>query len=337
MAERLLTASGMKAYRACPRRYEYAYVDGVRPTRDAPALVFGTVMHRGLEAYWRARQARRPRAAWLAAAVDAVRAGPLDPYEAAKAVVLMRAYAAVWDRTWARVLAVEARFRTPLLHPETGAPHAWFDAAGKLDLVVQLRDGRVALVEHKGSSADVGPGSAYRRRLSLDEQVSYYLTGARSLGYEPDVIVYDVLRKFAERPLKATPEDERTYTKPTAKELVPRLRKGQRESDETPAEFEARLFAAALGGGADRRVERVALHRLRRERAAFDLNVWRLADAMAETERLGRWFYNSDACLAYHGAPCPYLEACEGAASLDDAAKFRRLADPHPELAEDVA
>jgi hypothetical protein len=48
----LLTASRLSSARACQRLHKLRYVDGYRPAVDAEALRFGTLIHRGLEAWW---------------------------------------------------------------------------------------------------------------------------------------------------------------------------------------------------------------------------------------------------------------------------------------------
>jgi len=45
----LLTHSGESAFRACPRRYQLAYVMGLRPRHDSDALLLGSAVHAGFE------------------------------------------------------------------------------------------------------------------------------------------------------------------------------------------------------------------------------------------------------------------------------------------------
>lgn len=51
----LLTASRLTCARACQRMHKLRYLDGVRPAIEAEALRFGTLIHRGLEAWWKAQ------------------------------------------------------------------------------------------------------------------------------------------------------------------------------------------------------------------------------------------------------------------------------------------
>jgi len=132
-------------------------------------------------------------------------------YELARAEVMLRGYDARWaaDAASYDVLGVEEEFRCAVVNPATGADSRTWTLAGKLD--VRVREvggqGRVLVVEHKTTSEDCGPGSAYLKRLRMDAQVSLYYDGGTSLGHVVEGVLYDVLVKFGQRPL-AVPEVE---------------------------------------------------------------------------------------------------------------------------------
>jgi len=327
MLHRLLTNSCMGEWQQCPRKYLYRYELGFVQVYTPEALSFGTAMHACLEAYWRARKARAadPLAAGLAAMP-----GDLDAFEAAKLRVMVRRYARRWDRIRCRVLAVEAGFEVPLRDPVTGVPSVFWKRAGKIDLVLQDTGGAIVLVEHKGSSEEVGSGSDYNRRLFLDSQLPTYKEGALSLGYEISRIVYDVLRKPQQRPLLATPEADRKYTKVTKKNPVSRLHKGQRDHAETPAEYEARLESIADIDPEDL-VNLTVVHRFGHEMNAFADDVWDQAEMMRAAVQTKRYPRYSKNCFRF-GKACAYLGVCEGRESIDNPLAFTRLADVHPEL-----
>ena len=105
----------------------------------------------------------------------------------------------------------------------------------------------VWVVEHKTANADIGPGTTYWKRLVLDGQVSTYLPGTRALGHA-DVrgVLYDVIRKPTIRPLKATPVEQREYTKPRDK-ACPECKK-KKQATPAPHQVEiARLDKDVLG------------------------------------------------------------------------------------------
>lgn len=86
------------------------------------------------------------------------------------------------------------------------------------------------VVEHKTTSAEIGAGSSYWKRLKLDSQVSNYLVGARALGHQPRGVLYDVVRKVRLEPYKATPVEKREYTKPRDRACPACKKKGGAES-----------------------------------------------------------------------------------------------------------
>ena len=336
MAKLLYTASAGGAFRTCPRLYQLKTLRGVRAVRPRRARAFGTIIHAGVESYWSTRQAgdpvgaldaaRRTAASWL---LDV----PLfDPFDYAKTNVMLALYAAVWDTVPCEVLAVEAEFRAPLYRPDYGPASKTacdrFERAGKIDLIVRLADGRVMLVEHKTSSDDVGPGTDYNRRLTLDEQVSFYYGGAIALGFKPDGVIYDVLRKFQDKPHLATPREKRVIVH-DRKTKLPRLKSGQRERDETPEEFEARLLKRAMAEP-DRYVVRSELTRTVPERRAAALAVWKQTRLMLHAIDNDLFYPNSAACLQYGG--CEFADHCLEGASLDDPARYRK-GGAHEELA----
>ena len=72
----LITPSSVKKYRACPRLYKLEQIDLVRPLHRPEAMTFGTLGHRGLEAWWlAAMQWPDDAQAWLDAALEAIHSG----------------------------------------------------------------------------------------------------------------------------------------------------------------------------------------------------------------------------------------------------------------------
>ena len=196
-----------------------------------------------------------------------------------------------------------------------------------MDAIVRERStGKVLVVEHKTSSEDIGPGSEYWRRLRMDGQVSVYFTGAASLGYDVAGCLYDVLGKPGLRPATATPIEERKYTKAKAGEPS-RLYANQRELDEHPQEFRARLLEH-VAERPDRYFQRGDVVRLEAEMADAMLDVWQLATELGAADRAARYPRNPGACSQY-GRTCAFFDVCTGCASLEDTSRFRKLDDVH--------
>src|SRR5688572_7849557 len=101
MPSRVLTTSRLKAYRRCAREHHLSYDLGFRPVVEAEAVKFGSLMHRALEAWWKATANRLDAAlAALAAATES------DPFDVARARALMKGYHARWIDEPFEVLAV---------------------------------------------------------------------------------------------------------------------------------------------------------------------------------------------------------------------------------------
>lgn len=314
----ILTQSRLKAARACQRLHRLQYGLGYRPIIEADVLRFGTLFHRGLEAWWKAPEDR------LHAALEAV-AGEADPFDRIRAEELLRGYHFRWIDEPLEVLAVEAEFNTELRNPLTGRPSQTWRLGGKVDAVVRhLPTARTLIVEHKTSAENIEPGSEYWRRLRMDGQVSIYYEGARSLGFDVSGCLYDVIGKPTIRPLKATPPEARKFKKDGT------LYANQRLEDEAPEDFRARLVEDIAANPASyfQRGEVVRLEEEMRE-AMFD--VWQLGQQIRESELADRAPRNPDACARY-GRTCDFFDVCTGQASIDDPALFIRSTVINPEL-----
>lgn len=323
----ILTASRMRSFRDCARKHQLAYVEGWRPVVQAEALRFGSLLHRGLEEYWKAVRDGGS----FSEAFEAVQRNAADPYEGARATEMLVAYYNTWAESDVRdyeVLAVEQRFDAPLLNPETMAPSRTWRLSGKVDAIVRRReDGRVLVVEHKTTSDNVAADDAdYWTKLHMDPQISMYMLGAEALGYEVDEVLYDVLGKPTQRPLKATAPESRKYTKDG------KLYAAQRDRDETPSEHQARV-AAAIAENPGRFTARRLIPRMESQVRDFMADAWAQAATMRESARLGRAPRNPDACDSF--GRCPYWILCASGGRPEDYSDFHRVTNKHPELEEE--
>jgi hypothetical protein len=62
----VLSASRLRSARSCQRLHRFQYLDGIRPAVEGDALRFGSLIHHGLEAWWRAPDGERLEAALAA-------------------------------------------------------------------------------------------------------------------------------------------------------------------------------------------------------------------------------------------------------------------------------
>jgi hypothetical protein len=362
----LLTESRAQLARRCLREERLRYVDGIVPVGIEEVLRFGTLWHHGQEAWWDDYTCIDK----LEGALKAMRrlaSSETDPYELVRAEAMMEGYHARWDGEPYEVLGVELEFRAPLINPETGARSRTFDRAGKVDVLVRDATGTKLLFEHKSAGEDIGPGSAFWSRLRMGGQAAGYIRGVEALGHQVEGVVYDVARKPDLRPYKATPVEERKYTKPKYRQCVECKRKGgpppphvdaengpecmsdptggakrvictdaggqlyagQRDADETVDEYRDRV-RAAIAEDPERYYQRGLVVRLEAQLAEADAERWMLGQTLREAHRLGLAPRNTDACQRY-GRTCAYFAICAGEASADDE-RFTRLTWPHPEL-----
>jgi hypothetical protein len=328
----LLTSSRMRAFRDCARLHRLKYVEGWRPVRESEALRFGTLFHRGLEAWWTTIQAlaagdsteERP----LASALRDVAGRAADLYEQAKVEELLRGYDAAWrDEAAAyEVLGVEVPFEARLLNPETWRPSSSWRLAGKVDLILRRRsDGRVLVCEHKTTTDAIeDPAASYWARLQMDHQISAYVIGAEALGREVAEILYDVAERPGLQPLLATPVENRKYRKDGG------LYAGQREIDESPEEYRTRI-RAAIEAAPGRYFQRRVIPRTESQLRDFLADAWQQAAAMRLSERLGHAPRNPDACHRF--GTCAFWQACStGLAPGDFPTEYERHEDVNPEL-----
>lgn len=329
---KVITNSELKCFRRCQREHHYAYELGVRAIEDVESLRFGDAIHAGLESWWLGQGIER--------AVELATAKAIDEYEAAKLRVLLCGYDARWSGEQHAVVAVEREFRAPLVNPTTGAASRTYELGGKIDVLLETR-----FVEHKTTSEEIGLGSTYWRRLTLDPQVSTYYAGAKALGHEVWGCLYDVIRKPALRPSQVALTDEQgvkiVLDLSGARVRTKDGKKWRETGDqtqgyvlqvrpETAEEFEARL-TEEVAAHPDRYFQRGEVVRLEADEREAQLDAWQLSRAMREAEIAGRHPRNPDACQRY-GRICSYFDVCCGTASLDDPARFHRVDNVHQEL-----
>lgn len=313
--KQLLTHSRLSCFRTCPQKHYLRYEVGLRPEEESTALRVGRAFHRALEAEYKGEDID-------AAMTECV----ADPYDMALVAAMFSAYHERWKDTTLEVIQAEETFNIPLTNPQTGAPTTVWQLAGKTDRIVKLADGRLALMEHKTTSRDFTPGADYWVALHLDQQLSIYVIAARELGFDVQTILYDVMRRPMLRPLKATPEADRKYTKKDGK-----LYANQREADELPDEFAARV-AADIAERPDYYFARIEIPRLQQDLDECAWEVWQQQLAIREAQRSGRWYKNPNSCFGNFGV-CEYLSICQGNTLNGEIPPgFKVTEDIHPEL-----
>lgn len=197
MANELLTASRMESLLSCQRRHYWSYEVGLKAITDARALVFGKAWHAAMEARWQGM-----------AFEDALQAATKDIADLDEiALATLSGMLAGYYRKYAtceivKVLHPEIEFRIPIEGSRT------FDSAGKIDGLAVLIDERQGLFEHKTTSDSLDADSDYWARLRFNMQIYQYVQAARSLGWNIEIVIYDVARKPTIAPKQVPTLDE---------------------------------------------------------------------------------------------------------------------------------
>lgn len=308
-----LTNSRMSCARTCKRKHQLRYELGLFPAVESLPLRIGSAFHLALELNDLGEDA-----------AAAIRASNLDAFEQELVLRMFMGHLWRWQGDGYEVVAPEQQFDLPLVNPDTGAPTPCWRLAGKMDRIVRLADGRLALQEYKTTTDDLSPGSDYWIRLRMDQQVSLYVLAARTLGFDVQTIIYDVTRRPMLRPYKATPEADRKFTKDG------RLYANQRANDETPEEYGERVNED-IAARPEHYFARVEIPRLAAELDDFRRELWQQQLEIRSAQRAQSWYRNTSACVSPY--ECEYLSICSRRdLDTNTPAGFVRSTNVHPEL-----
>lgn len=277
-----LHASELACYQRCPREHQHAYVARRVPLLRPEALTRGTSVHRWLNQWW---------------STDGyVHAANMPEDPIARACCL--GYAAYYERPHLEHVKVEAPWQVRLgsvecagtvdaigFEPYAGDPvRGFYPGTGGVAL-----SGDEIIVEHKTTSSDISPGSAYWREVSLtNTQASMY-----AAAFPGAKLLWDAIRKPAIRKLRAGKSNE-----------------------ETDDELCARALAL-ITENPDKYYQRQYIVRLEHEHASF-INDIELVDAQRRVLQQPR---NAKACWSF-GRRCGYFQVCWESETLDNDALF---------------
>lgn len=229
------TTSMVKCFKQCRKKYELEYVEELKPIKTPKALELGTLYHKGIE--------------WLLYGLDLTNIrGELevfqrntclengvdyDPIPVGLAFEMVKCfYRESGYQNW-NIKSIEKRFEV-----STGYGKR---LTGKIDAVIE-HESRYYIIEHKSTTMWNGDGNEYLHNLLWDEQPTNYLYAIHKMIEDgetdiPEVVgvFYCVVEKCGLKPLLATPIEKRKYTQTGA------LYASQREEDETPEEYLARV------------------------------------------------------------------------------------------------
>jgi len=259
-----VTNSELACFQRCEREWQHRYLDHREGLQLAETLSRGKRMHAALAGWW-------------------INGGLYEghDYPAIERAMLL-GYHARYDRPHLRDVRVNVPFRTTI---------GGVEMVGECDAVgIDPSTGDAVVVEHKTTSHDVTPGSAWwRERVHCDSQPSTYLA-----AFPGATVCYDVLHVPAMKPLPAN---------------------SKRKEPEGDEEYIARVLAD-MADKPEKYFQRAVVVRLDSEREAFDVDVDLVRTKMTEAADLELTPRNPRACFQY-GRACDFLEVCWQGRSLE--------------------
>jgi putative RecB family exonuclease len=218
--------SQINTYTTCPLKYRFHYIDRLEEEFTSSALVFGSAMHSGIQAYLQSTLEGEPlrpdqmvdiyRGEWRGSEGQKIRYSARESQDSLlnKAGELFDLFVDQYD-TEAEVIAVEESFTldlNELIRDGLGDVPPFI---GYVDAIIQ--NGSTALIDYKTSSRKPNGD------MNAMQLVAYSL-GATTLGYEPNELTYryEYLVKTAKPELVTCPvriddDDRRRFLKMTTR------------------------------------------------------------------------------------------------------------------------
>lgn len=346
-----LTHSRMSAAKTCLKKHYFLYELGIRRDTDARPLRMGSAFHLGLDLWFKGVQ--QDAAIYRATESYAVLPAWCNTdelvndwlIEREKVARLLSGYFWRWGDAKLEVIASELPFELPIENPETGFATPTFVLAGKIDRIVRLPDGRLAVKESKTCSDDLAPDSDYWRRLRIDQQISLYYDAAQRLGYDVKTVLYDVTRKPTIEPLSVAvldPDGVKIVLDAAGNRVRNKDGKSWRQSGDaaqgwtlqtrrqTPAEYGERL-TDDIAARPDFYFARQEIPRLDADLAEWKQELWDQQLTLRRCQKMGCWYRNTAACISPFR--CEFLDVCHnGLTGSEVPAGFVKVENVHPEL-----
>lgn len=206
------------------------------------------------------------------------------------------------------VHSIEQHFTVPLLRDG-------YRIHGYLDKVLETPNEGLAIVDHKTTTEDLGPGSKYFTRLEHDPQSTIYLLLATLNHWEVDTIIWDITRKPTIRPKKMAKKDYNKIVE-TGEYLGYPLEFPERvheDGRESPECYGIRVFLWCMNNRVFCRHNIIRTADVTEEQLAAIHGTSRMIDACRVCNN---WPQNFGACFNY-GRPCDYSPVCHEGCSLD--------------------
>lgn len=349
--KQLLTNSRQQSFKTCRKAHYFGYELGLRKIDDARALRMGSAGHAGVESLGNGGTI-----ADACAAVESHYTNcpqQFDLYQWQIEYETMRRLVCAYQWRWAndgiKNVRTEFAFQHPLVNPSTGAATPIFDLAGKIDGIIELEDGRLAVKETKFLGEDLGADGSLWRRLRRDSQISIYMIAARKSGFDVSTVLYDCIRKpsISAVPIPLTDENGIKIVLDSSGERIRNAsgKKKWRQTGDTERGWIIQTRPMTIREWGDRLtkdiVERPDFYFVRKEIPRLDgdlaeteSELWEVQLAIREAERSGHWFrtVNRNTCPF-----CAFDSVCDNPVNpKSPPIGFEILSNVHPELGDSL-
>ncbi len=333
-----LTNTSVNTLDECRYKYWLRYVLGIDPVKEADYFRIGGAYHLGQEALAKsgldeAFAAVRKNYSVLPDWAAASETGKFDwEVEYQKVVRLLSGWAWRWNGDGIKVMRAEQVFELPIINPETGHPATTRTRGGKIDQIIQMADGRMAMREFKTCSDDVSPTSDYWKKLRMDPQVSGYFDALQNDAdneYDVITILYDVTRKPSIKPKKPVKKDVADWPMYFGEKIEDCEKPGDKES---PQMYGSRL-AADINERPEWYYARKEIARVDADMEDWQYDLWGKHQALLALEKRGRFPKDTRSCLLM--GKCPYFDKiCSAKVDASEGIPegFKVLDNVHPEL-----
>jgi len=322
----VLTNSRIASFKQCRRKHYFAYHLAVRRA-PSEALRIGGAVHMGLDILKSGQKIDHAvraildnYATLIADAVDDEYAEALT-VECEKCIRLVQGWEWRWSESSIEVVATELGFGVPIINPQTRRATPIYRLRGKIDAIVRMENGELAILEHKTTGESIDAESDYWKRQRLDSQISLYMIAAKTLGYEVTTVLYDVIHKPTIRPKRIAQTDEaglkivldENGDRVLKSDGMPRqsadAKKGWtlQTERETVTAYGERLIAD-IYDRPDYYYARVSVPRLASDLEAMREELWDVQQDIRAAELNNNHYRNSGACMSPY--PCEYLDVC---------------------------
>lgn len=308
-SELTVTQSSLHMFLTCRQKYEYRYLKNIVPVKTFESLVFGSAIHKGLEAWFKYGIAQN--------AIDATHSELLSDEDQLKARGMIQAYIDVYSPEDFDVVEIEKSFSITVKSPVTKRLAKGITFSGKVDGLVE-KDGDLWLLEHKSTGQT--PNDNYWLSKEFDDQIYLYAYALENiLQRRIKGCIYDVLVKPQFKMSIGETDEQFEARKAESKQPS----KIKRKEGETHEQFQERVCEAMKDG-----------IKLRRDWIEFDRErlkeKWQTLYIVSKEMKGFYTYQNSSACNMYGG--CEYCKLCKEKGNVDACGDIYTTRAPHKEL-----